>query len=141
VGVVFYVLLATRAELRARAAFAADAQPRLDALLDLVALGTVADVVRLDANNRRLVAQGLKRIRAAACSAAWPRCSKWRRAIRAAPRPSTSVCARPRINAAGRLSDMTMGIECLLSDDPAQALQLAQALDAINRQRASSNRA
>ncbi len=64
VGVMFYVLLALRAELRSRGAFAADAQPRLDALLDLVALGTVADVVRLDANNRRLVAQGLKRIRA-----------------------------------------------------------------------------
>src|SRR5439155_18383140 len=64
VGVMFYVLLALRGELRRRGAFAAETQPRLDALLDLVALGTVADVVKLDANNRRLVAQGLKRIRA-----------------------------------------------------------------------------
>jgi len=75
VGVMFYVLLALRAELRARGAFDASTQPRIDALLPLVALGTVADVVRLDAHNRRLVAQGLRRIRAGACLRAWPHCS------------------------------------------------------------------
>ena len=136
VGVVFYVLLATRAELRARGAFDAASQPRLDALLDLVALGTVADVVKLDANNRRLVAQGLKRIRAgrlqpgvAALFAVAGRDPK-----RAAGF-DFGFALGPRINAAGRLSDMTLGIECLLTDDAERALQLAQALDAINRQR------
>jgi single-stranded-DNA-specific exonuclease len=136
VGVVFYVLLAARAELRARGAFAADAQPRLDALLDLVALGTVADVVRLDANNRRLVAQGLKRIRAGRMQ---PGVAALFQVSGRDPRRAAAFdfgfALGPRINAAGRLSDMTVGIECLLCDDPAQALQLAQALDAINRQR------
>ncbi len=133
---VFYVLLATRAVLRERGAFDAAAQPRLDALLDLVALGTVADVVRLDANNRRLVAQGLKRIRAGRmqCGVAALFQVAGRDARRAAAF-DFGFALGPRINAAGRLSDMTLGIECLLSDDPAQALQLAQALDAINRQR------
>ena len=136
VGVVFYVLLATRAELRRRGAFDAASQPRLDALLDLVALGTVADVVRLDANNRRLVAQGLKRIRAGRmqCGVAALFQVAGRDPRRAAAF-DFGFALGPRINAAGRLSDMTVGIECLLSDDPAQALQLAQALDAINRQR------
>jgi single-stranded-DNA-specific exonuclease len=136
VGVVFYVLLATRAELRARGAFAADAQPRLDALLDLVALGTVADVVRLDANNRRLVAQGLKRIRAGRMQ---PGVAALFQVAARDPRRAAAFdfgfALGPRINAAGRLSDMSLGIECLLSDDPAQAAQLAQALDAVNRQR------
>jgi len=136
VGVVFYVLLATRAELRARGAFDTAPQPRLDSLLDLVALGTVADVVRLDANNRRLVAQGLKRIRAGRthCGVA----ALFQVAGRDPKRAAAfdfGFALGPRINAAGRLSDMTLGIECLLSDDPAQALQLAQALDGINRQR------
>jgi single-stranded-DNA-specific exonuclease len=136
VGVVFYVLLATRAELRRRGAFDAASQPRLDALLDLVALGTVADVVRLDANNRRLVAQGLKRIRAGRmqCGVAALFQVAGRDPRRAAAF-DFGFALGPRINAAGRLSDMTVGIECLLCDDPAQALQLAQALDAINRQR------
>ncbi len=136
VGVVFYVLLATRAELRARGAFDAASQPRLDPLLDLVALGTVADVVKLDANNRRLVAQGLKRIRAgrmqpgvAALFAVAGRDPK-----RAAGF-DFGFALGPRINAAGRLSDMTLGIECLLTDDAERASQLAQALDGINRQR------
>ncbi len=144
VGVIFYVLLALRGELRARGVYAdvslgnhaAPAQPKLDALLDLVALGTVADVVRLDANNRRLVAQGLKRIRAgrmqpgvAALFAA-----AGRDASRAAGF-DFGFALGPRINAAGRLSDMTLGIECLLTDDPARAAQLAQQLDAINRER------
>ncbi|MES2718355.1 MAG: single-stranded-DNA-specific exonuclease RecJ [Pseudomonadota bacterium] len=136
VGVVFYVLLALRAEQRARGLFAADRQPRLDALLDLVALGTVADVVKLDDNNRRLVAQGLKRIRAgrmqpgvAALFAAAGRVPARAAAF------DFGFALGPRINAAGRLSDMTLGIECLLTDDPARATELAQALDAINRQR------
>jgi single-stranded-DNA-specific exonuclease len=139
VGVVFYVLLATRAELRARGAFDASGgivQPKLDSLLDLVALGTVADVVRLDANNRRLVAQGLKRIRAGRmhCGVAALFQVAGRDPRRAAAF-DFGFALGPRVNAAGRLSDMTLGIECLLSDDPAQALQLAQALDGINRQR------
>ena len=136
VGVMFYVLLALRAELRGRGAFAADQQPRLDALLDLVALGTVADVVKLDDNNRRLVAQGLKRIRAgrmqpgvAALFAAAGRVPARAAAF------DFGFALGPRINAAGRLSDMTLGIECLVTDDPARATELAQALDAINRQR------
>jgi single-stranded-DNA-specific exonuclease len=136
VGVVFYVLLATRAELRGRGAFDAGSQPRLDALLDLVALGTVADVVRLDANNRRLVAQGLKRIRAGRMQ---PGMAALFAVAGRDPRRAAGFdfgfALGPRINAAGRLSDMTLGIECLLADDAERALQLAQALDAINRQR------
>ncbi|HMO48540.1 MAG TPA: single-stranded-DNA-specific exonuclease RecJ [Rubrivivax sp.] len=136
VGVVFYVLLATRAELRARGAFDAAAQPRLDSLLDLVALGTVADVVRLDANNRRLVAQGLKRIRAGRMQ---PGVAALFQVAGRDPRRAAAFdfgfALGPRINAAGRLSDMTLGIECLLSDDASRAQELAQALDAINRQR------
>ena len=136
VGVVFYVLLTARAELRRRGAFDGNAQPRLDTLLDLVALGTVADVVRLDANNRRLVAQGLKRIRAGRmqCGVAALFQVAGRDARRAAAF-DFGFALGPRVNAAGRLSDMTLGIECLLSDDAAQAQQLAQTLDAINRQR------
>ena len=136
VGVMFYVLLATRAELRARGAFDASTQPRLDALLDLVALGTVADVVKLDANNRRLVAQGLKRIRAGrmqpgvvALFAAAGRDPKRAAAF------DFGFALGPRINAAGRLADMTLGIECLVTDDPARAAELAAQLDAINRER------
>jgi single-stranded-DNA-specific exonuclease len=136
VGVMFYVLLATRAELRSRGRFEAASQPRLDALLDLVALGTVADVVRLDANNRRLVAQGLKRIRAG-------RMAPGLAALYAVARREPSRAAAfdfgftlgPRINAAGRLADMTLGIECLLTDDAGRAADLAQQLDAINRER------
>jgi single-stranded-DNA-specific exonuclease len=136
VGVMFYVLLALRSELRARGAFAANGQPKLDVLLPLVALGTVADVVKLDANNRRLVAQGLKRIRAGAL----PRglASLFTAAGRKTEMATTfdfGFALGPRINAAGRLSDMTLGIECLLCEDPARADELAQALDAINRER------
>ncbi|MBQ0960762.1 single-stranded-DNA-specific exonuclease RecJ [Ideonella sp. 4Y11] len=136
VGVMFYVLLALRAERRTRGAFDAANQPRLDSLLDLVALGTVADVVRLDDNNRRLVAQGLKRIRrgqmqpgvAALFSAASRRPDR-------ASAFDFGFALGPRINAAGRLSDMTLGIECLLTEDPGRATELAQQLDAINRER------
>jgi single-stranded-DNA-specific exonuclease len=136
VGVMFYVLLVLRSTLRERGVFNAQNQPRLDSLLDLVALGTVADVVKLDANNRRLVAQGLKRIRA----------GQMQRGVAAlfgaAGRDPTRASANdfgfalgPRINAAGRLSDMTLGIECLLTDDAARAAELAKALDGINRDR------
>ena len=170
VGVMFYVLLALRAELRTRGHFAtrADAanidssaaasasaqiaiavqaasqasdtsklpEPKLDSLLPLVALGTVADVVKLDANNRRLVAQGLKRVRAlvlptglASLFAASGRTAK------AATAFDFGFALGPRINAAGRLADMTLGIECLLTDDAARADELAKTLDSINRQR------
>ncbi|HWI80810.1 single-stranded-DNA-specific exonuclease RecJ [Ramlibacter sp.] len=136
VGVMFYVLLALRSALRERGAFDQQSQPRLDHLLPLVALGTVADVVRLDANNRRLVAQGLKRIRAGAL----PRGLASLFAVAArSPKTATTFdfgfALGPRLNAAGRLADMTLGIECLLTDDAARADELAKALDAINRER------
>jgi single-stranded-DNA-specific exonuclease len=136
VGVMFYVLLAVRAELRNRGAFSAAEQPRLDSLLDLVALGTVADVVKLDANNRRLVAQGLKRIRSGRAQPGLA--ALFTAAGRQMQRASTfdfGFALGPRINAAGRLADMTLGIECLLTDDPARAHELARTLDAINRER------
>jgi len=136
VGVMFYVLLALRAELRLRGLFDAHSQPKLDALLPLVALGTVADVVRLDANNRRLVAQGLKRIRALAMPAGLA--ALFVAASRDAKAATTfdfGFSLGPRINAAGRLSDMTIGIECLLTDDAGRALELAKTLDTINRER------
>jgi single-stranded-DNA-specific exonuclease len=136
VGVMFYVLLALRAELRQRGVFDTATQPKLDTLLPLVALGTVADVVKLDANNRRLVAQGLKRVRALAMPAGVA--SLFIAAGRQAPVATTfdfGFALGPRINAAGRLSDMTLGIECLLTDDPARADELAKTLDGINRER------
>ena len=136
VGVMFYVLLALRAELRERGAFTAQQQPKLDTLLPLVALGTVADVVKLDANNRRLVAQGLKRVRAGVLPAGMA--ALFSAAGRKAAVVTTfdfGFALGPRINAAGRLSDMTLGIECLLTDDPARADVLAKQLDGINRER------
>ena len=136
VGVMFYVLLALRAEQRARGLFDAASQPKLDALLDLVALGTVADVVKLDGNNRRLVAQGLKRVRAGRMQAGVA--ALFAAAGRAPERAAGfdfGFALGPRINAAGRLSDMTLGIECLSTDDPARAAELAGQLDAINRER------
>jgi single-stranded-DNA-specific exonuclease len=136
VGVMFYVLLALRAELRQRGVFDASTQPRLDALLPLVALGTVADVVKLDANNRRLVAQGLRRVRAGAMP---PGMSALMRAASRETAKATTFdfgfALGPRINAAGRLADMTLGIECLLTDDAGRADELAKQLDAINRER------
>jgi single-stranded-DNA-specific exonuclease len=136
VGVMFYVLLATRAELRARGKFTSATQPKLDALLDLVALGTVADVVKLDANNRRLVAQGLKRIRAGRMQ---PGVAALFAAAARDPRRAAAFdfgfALGPRINAAGRLADMTLGIECLATDDASRAAELAKQLDAINRER------
>jgi single-stranded-DNA-specific exonuclease len=138
VGVAFYLAAALRAELRRRG-WLGDrglAEPNLAALLDLVALGTVADVVPLDHNNRVLVAQGLARIRAGLGSPGV------RALAQVAGRdPARLVAAdlgyalAPRLNAAGRLQDMSLGIACLLADDPAEALRHARALDALNRER------
>jgi single-stranded-DNA-specific exonuclease len=136
VGVMFYVLLALRAELRSRGRFDAGSQPRLDALLDLVALGTIADVGRLDDNNRRLVGLGLKRIRAGRMQAGIA--ALFAAAGRDAARASSQdfgFALGPRVNAAGRLAEMGLGIECLLTDDRRRATELAQQLDAINRER------
>ncbi|MGX9936358.1 single-stranded-DNA-specific exonuclease RecJ [Advenella kashmirensis] len=136
VGVIFYVLLALRAEFRRRGWVDAKAGPRLDALADLVALGTVADVVRLDPNNRLLVSQGLKKIRnnqlqpglkalflVASCD------------NREATALDLGFRIGPRINAAGRLADMSIGIRCLTTDDEAEALALARELDTMNHRR------
>ncbi len=116
--------------------FDAQTQPKLDALLDLVALGTVADVVKLDANNRILVAQGLKRMRAGRMHAGIA--ALFRAAGREARRASPfdlGFALGPRLNAAGRLSDMSLGIECLTTDDEGRAWAIAQQLDEINRER------
>ena len=136
VGVMFYVLLALRSELRARHVFDERTQPRLDSLLDLVALGTFADVVRLDANNRILVAQGLRRIRSGNMQpgiAALFRVSG--RDYRKASPFDLGFALGPRLNAAGRLSDMALGIECLLTDDFDRALSMAEELNRINIER------
>jgi single-stranded-DNA-specific exonuclease len=136
VGVMFYVLLATRTELRVRGHFAGAAEPNLAVLLDLVALGTVADVVRLDRINRTLVAQGLARIRAGRTQ---PGVAALFAAAGRDPRRATAYdlgfVAGPRLNAAGRLADMTIGIRCLLADTAAAALPLATELDRLNRER------
>ena len=136
VGVMFYVLLALRAELRERGVFDAKTQPKIDTLLPLVALGTVADVVKLDANNRRLVAQGLKRVRAGAMPPGMA--ALFAVAARQPAKASAfdfGFALGPRLNAAGRLADMTLGIECLLTDDAGRADELARTLDGINRER------
>lgn len=135
VGVMFYVMLALRAELRARGHFA-DNGPNLGALTDLVALGTVADVVPLDVNNRNLVSQGLKRLRA---GRGQPGITALLRAagrrIAEASSFDLGFVAGPRLNAAGRLADMSVGIECLIADDEARAANLAQQLDRLNAER------
>ncbi len=136
VGVMFYVLCATRARLRADGAFDTRAEPNLAALLDLVALGTVADVVILDQTNRVLVAQGLARLRAgrgqpgvlALFAAAG-------RDARRATAFDLGFVAGPRLNAAGRLADMAVGIRCLLADSDGEATPLAAQLDRLNRTR------
>ncbi len=136
VGVMFYTMLALRAELRARGAFAGKEEPVLADLLDLVALGTVADVVPLDFNNRVLVSQGLKRIRAG-------RMQEGVRALFAVAGRDPSRAAGfdlgfllgPRLNAAGRLADMSLGIECLVTADRGRALEIARQLDELNRER------
>ncbi|MFN8990139.1 MAG: single-stranded-DNA-specific exonuclease RecJ [Betaproteobacteria bacterium] len=136
VGVLFYVLLALRAELRRRGAFAAAPEPNLAALLDLVAVGTVADVVPLDRNNRILVAQGLRRLRA---GRARPGLLALLEAAGRAPGTLAAwdlgFVLGPRINAAGRLDDMSRGIACLTAPDLATARPLAQQLDGLNRER------
>jgi single-stranded-DNA-specific exonuclease len=136
VGVAFYLLLALRAELRARGAFAAGSEPNLTELLDLVALGTVADLVRLDDNNRILVEQGLRRIRAGRCN---PGVAALLRVAGRSPQRASAqdfgFGVAPRLNAAGRLQDMSLGIACLLAEDETEAMRLAQQLDALNRER------
>jgi single-stranded-DNA-specific exonuclease len=136
VGVVFYVLLALRAELRKRGVFDAANQPKLDSLLDLVALGTVADVVKLDPNNRILVAQGLKRIRAGRMHAGIAALFRVAgRQARTATPFDLGFALGPRLNAAGRLDDMSLGIECLLTDDEGYAWAIATKLNDINLKR------
>ncbi|MGB4813027.1 MAG: single-stranded-DNA-specific exonuclease RecJ, partial [Methylophilaceae bacterium] len=138
VGVMFYALLALRAELRVRGLFERKSEPNLTELLDLVALGTVADLVKLDDNNRILVEQGLRRIRAGACSVGILAL------LQVSGREPQSTTAQdlgfyvgPRLNAAGRLDDMRLGIQCLLADSTAEALPLAQQLQDLNVQRRS----
>ena len=136
VGVVFYVLLALRAELRKRGVFDAQTQPKLDNLLDLVALGTVADVVKLDTNNRILVAQGLKRMRAGRMHAGVAALFRVAgREARCASPFDLGFALGPRLNAAGRLEDMSLGIECLITDDEGRAWAIAQQLNDINLKR------
>jgi len=136
VGVVFYVLLALRAELRRRGVFDAQTQPKLDNLLDLVALGTVADVVKLDANNRILVAQGIKRMRAGRMHAGVAALFRVAgREARSASPFDLGFAVGPRLNAAGRLEDMALGIECLTTDDEGRAWAIAQQLNEINLKR------
>ncbi|MDQ3267697.1 MAG: single-stranded-DNA-specific exonuclease RecJ, partial [Pseudomonadota bacterium] len=136
VGVMFYVLLALRAELRARGAYTEKAEPNLGKLLDLVALGTVADVVKLDENNRILVQQGLQRIRSMRA------CCGINALLQVAGKNYAQVSSYelgfvvgPRLNAAGRLKDMSLGIACLISDDANEAAKIATQLDALNRTR------
>ena len=136
VGVMFYVMLALRAELRERGYFAERPEPNFANLLDLVALGTVADVVKLDRNNRILVSQGLKRMRAGQMQ---PGIAALFKAAGRDPKKATAMdlgfILGPRLNAAGRLADMRLGVECLLTDDASRALQIAQELDTLNRER------
>ncbi len=138
VGVMFYILIALRAHLQAKNWFQDQKipKPNLAELLDLVALGTVADVVPLDQNNRLLVAQGLARIRSGHC------CPGIKALLLIANKTLESVTAQdmgfaigPRLNAAGRLSDMSLGIECLMSDDEIQAKDMATSLDELNKER------
>lgn len=135
VGVMFYLMMALRAVLRERGV---SPLPNLARLLDLVALGTVADVVRLDANNRILVHHGLQRIRAGRTQ---PGINALLRVAKRDPaRASTydmGFALGPRLNAAGRLTDMSLGIECLITDDAVRAQTIANELDALNRERRS----
>lgn len=138
VGVIFYVMSALRRRLRETGYFdrLERPQPNLAALLDLVALGTVADVVPLDRNNRILVEQGLRRIRAGrACAGILALMDIAGRNPATARASDLGFAAGPRLNAAGRLEDMALGIECLLTDSANDARQMAQRLDGLNRQR------
>jgi single-stranded-DNA-specific exonuclease len=136
VGVMFYLLLAVRAGLRERGAFAGREEPDLGSLLDLVALGTVADLVPLDFNNRVLVEAGIKRIRSGrACPGITALVEAGRRSLAGVCASDLGYAVGPRLNAAGRLEDMRLGVECLLTDDPAQARLLAERLSTINQER------
>lgn len=141
VGVMFYVLLALRAEMRDRGIYSAAGspqEPNLTELLDLVALGTVADLVKLDANNRILVEQGLRRIRAGRCSAGVLAILKVAgRDYQQANAQDMGFYVGPRLNAAGRLDDMTIGIQCLLTSSETEAANIAEQLQALNQQRRS----
>jgi len=138
VGVMFYVLLALRAELRARDTFNTRAEPKLANLLDLVALGTIADVVKLDQNNRILVQQGLLRIRAGrACAGIQALLHVAKKNPARASSQDLGFAIGPRLNAAGRLDDMSLGINCLLTDDSTVAQKIAAQLDTLNRERRS----
>ncbi len=136
VGVAFYLMLGLRALLRERGHFAAGKEPNLAELLDLVAIGTVADLVPLDKTNRILVAQGLKRIRAGACSAGIRALMEVAGLERSRlSSEDIAFALAPRINAAGRLDDMRLGVRCLLCRDERRAAELARELDAINSYR------
>src|SRR5690606_37362821 len=136
VGVIFYLMLALRAELRQRGVYPANGGPRLDALCDLVALGTVADVVSLDANNRLIVTQGLERMRAGRMQ---PGLRALFQVAGREPRQASAFdlgfALGPRINAAGRLADMSLGIRCLITDDEQEAADIARELEAMNKDR------
>ena len=135
VGVIFYVLLALRKRLRDAGRFD-DAGPDLGVLLDLVAVGTVADLVPLDANNRALVSAGLRRLRTGqGCAGLQALIEVSRRRADLLTAADIGFAVAPRLNAAGRLEDMALGIECLLCDDPTQARELAQVLEGINAER------
>jgi single-stranded-DNA-specific exonuclease len=136
VGVMFYLLLATRAVRREQGAYAQASEPDLTSLLDLVALGTVADLVALDFNNRVLVEAGIKRLRSGRG------CAGIQALVEVSKRSVATLCASdlgfavgPRLNAAGRLEDMRLGVECLLTDDPRLARHYAEQLSAINQER------
>jgi single-stranded-DNA-specific exonuclease len=136
VGVMFYLMLALRAEFRSRGTFASEKEPNLASLLDLVALGTVADVVKLDMNNRILVQQGLHRIRSGrGCAGINTLLRIVRRDFRQVSTDDLGFMLGPRLNAAGRLNDMSLGIECLITDNDSHAMKLSQQLDALNLQR------
>ena len=138
VGVMFYVLLALRAELRNRNKISEEQGRKIVDLLDLVALGTVADVVKLDQNNRILVQQGLQRIRAGrACAGILALLQVAKKNPSKVSSLDLGFTVGPRLNAAGRLDDMSLGINCLLTDDATTALQIAAKLDALNRERRS----
>jgi single-stranded-DNA-specific exonuclease len=135
VGVMFYLLLALRARMYEEGAFAG-AKPDLSSLLDLVALGTVADLVPLDFNNRVLVEAGLQRMRGGrACAGITALVEAGKRSVATLCSTDLAFTVGPRLNAAGRLEDMRLGVECLLTDDVAQARRYAEQLDAINRER------
>ncbi|MDZ7669149.1 MAG: single-stranded-DNA-specific exonuclease RecJ [Gammaproteobacteria bacterium] len=136
VGVIYYLLGVVRTRLRAEGWFAGRPEPNLADWLDLVALGTVADVVPLDANNRILVHQGLARMRAGRCRTGIRALAEVAgRDLRKLTAQDLGFALGPRLNAAGRLSDMTLGIRCLLADDPEEARSLARGLDELNRAR------